>query len=275
MSAPVAPADTLRTGWAALRAFFSEGMPALERAREALAAAEPAVRASGDPAQLVLWLLATATALQYTRRPEPMEAGLARARELVNLVARTQGETASVAYRPRVEAIARDLADVVPAEAARVVAEGLAYSERTVRLARQAARDDYLAPALASQGDLLVRLPDADRRARRRAVTLHAEARRRWPPRDAEGRAQAGLGAAAALLAAGEPAKAEPLLRDALAVFERFGDRYHRAAAHLLLARALLALDRAEALDAQAEAVALFRALDCRWELERAEEALA
>jgi hypothetical protein len=275
MSAPLAPADALRAGWTALRAFFTEGTPALERARDALAAAEPEVRASADPAQLVLWLLATTTALQYTRRPEPMEAGLDRARELVNLVARTQGEVASTTYRPRVEAIARDLADVVPAGAGRYVADGLAYSERTVRLARQAARDDYLAPALASQGDLLMRLPGADRRALRRAVTLHTEARRRWPPRDAEGRAQAGLGYAQALFSAGEAAKAEAPIRDAVAVFERFGDRYHRAAAHLLLARVLLALDRAEAFEAQAAALDLFRALDCRWELARAEGALA
>ncbi|MDR7523300.1 MAG: hypothetical protein QN168_12655 [Armatimonadota bacterium] len=266
--------EPLEAGWSLLRAFFSEGHPALERALEALRAAEGRVRASGDPARLTLWLLGISTALRYTRRPEPMETALERARELVNVVARAQGDAATIPYRTLVEATYRDLADVVPARADAALAAGLAFSDRTMRLARRIRRDEYLAAASASRGDLIVRHDPGDRRAVRRAVALHEEARRRWPPRDPCGRAVAGVGYAGALLAAREAARAELVARDALAVFRQQGDRYHEAAAHLVLARALLRQDRPEALDEQAAAADLFRALGCRWELRRAEGAL-
>ncbi|MBI3998851.1 MAG: hypothetical protein HY355_07435, partial [Armatimonadetes bacterium] len=232
-----------------------------------------AERSAGDPSRLSLWLLGLATALRYSRQPERMEAGLARARELVNLIARTQGEAATIPYRTLVEACYRDLADVVPAQARQALDEGLDYSERTVRLARKAARDEPLAPALASRGDLLMRRA-GDRRTMRRAVAAHEEARRRWPSRDAEGRAHATLGYAQALLAIGETVKAEQIAREALTEFVSRGDRYHEAGARLLLARALFAQDRSEALDEHAAAVRLYRLLGCRWEGRRAEAAL-
>ncbi|OFX26775.1 MAG: hypothetical protein A2Z07_00370 [Armatimonadetes bacterium RBG_16_67_12] len=275
MIAGVVTADPLDVGWAALRAFFREGSAALQQALEALQRAEVQVRASGDPTRQTLWLLGMATALRYTRRPEPMDAALDRARELVNLTARTQGDAAAVPYRTHVEAIARDLADVVPAQARAYLDDAIAYSDRTVKLARKVARDEWLAPALASRGDLLVRRSGGDRRAIRRGLVLLEDARRRWPSRDAEGRAQAGVRYTEALLAIREPARAELVAREAMAAFDARGDRYHAAAAHLVLARALLALDRNEALDEQAAAVALYRMLGCRWELKQAEGALA
>lgn len=270
-------ADPLAAGWAALRAFLSEGVEALGRATEAFQAAEGAVRASGDPTRLSLWLLGVSTALRYSRRPEPMERGLERARELVNLVARTQDEAATIPYRTHVEGIYRDLADVIPAQAQVFLDDGLKYSDRTVRLARKSARDEWLAPAQTTRGDLLLRRA-RDRRSLHRALAAHEDARRRWPPRDVDGRAQAGLGYAEALLAlpprAPEAAKAEMVTREALRVFTDRGDRYHEAGARLLLARALYALDRSEALDEQASAMTLYRTLGCRWELGRAEGAL-
>ncbi len=267
--------DPLSAGWTALRAFFTEGMDALERALGAFEAAEADVRRPGDPSRLVLWLLGQATALRYTRRPEPMETGLARARELVNLVARTQEEAATIPYRTHVEGIAADLALVIPAQAAEFLTDGLAYSERTVRLARKAAREEWLAVAAASRGDLLLRsAAPSDRRAIRRASALHEDARRRWPAREPYGRAQAGLGYAAALLALHEAAKAEIILREALAIFMANNDRYHEAGGRTLLARALYELDQTEALDEQSAAVALYRKLGCRWEALRAEGAL-
>ena len=276
---PAATADPVAAGWAALRAFFTDGVAALERATEAFQAAEPSVRAGGDPARTTLWLLGLATALRYSRRPEPMEAGLERARELVNLVARTQDETATIPYRTHVESILRDLADVVPAQAQGFLAEGLEYSERTVRLARKAARDEWLAPALASRGDLLQRLAATrDGPTIRRAVVAHEEARRRWMSRDLYGRAQAALGYGDALLSPSrrrcEPGKAETVAREALPIFLNHRDRYHEASARLLLARALFALDQSEALDEHAAAIALFHALGCRWEAARAQRAL-
>jgi hypothetical protein len=277
---PTSAADPVAAGWSALRAFFTEGMPALERAAAAFHAAEPLVRSGEDAAHASLWLLGWATALRYTRRPEPMEAGLQRARELVNLVTRTQGEASAVPYRTHVEGILRDLADVVPSGARAYVVAGLDYSVRTVRLARAARRDEWLAPALASRGDLLVRLARLeDGPTIRRAVAAHEEARRRWPARDRYGRAQAALGYADALLAPArrrpEPERAEAIAREALPEFLNQRDRYHEAAARLLLARALAALDRSEALDEQAAALALFRTLGCRWEASRAEQVLA
>jgi len=276
MSAGVATtADPLHAGWAALRAFFSDGTDALERALGAFEAAEGPARGSGDPSRLTLWLLGQATALRYTRKPEPMEAALERARELVNLIARTQGEAATISSRTLVEAIARDLADVIPAQAAEYLADGLAYSDRTVRLAKKAGRDEWLAVAAASRGDLLLRSAAADRRTVRRAAALHEDARRRWPARDPYGRAQAGLGYAEALLALHEDAKAELIVREALAIFLANTDRYHEAGGRLLLARVLYALDESDALDEQAAAVALYRRLGCRWEASRAEAALS
>jgi hypothetical protein len=273
-------ADPVAVGWTALRAFFIDGMPALEHAADAFRAAEPLVRSEGDPAHTSLWLLGLATTLRYSRRPEPMEIGLQRAREMVNLVARTQGEAAAVPYRTHVEGILRDLADVVPSAARAYVGTGLEYSVRTVRLARAARRDEWLSPALASRGDLLTRLaPLEDGPTIRRAVASHEEARRRWPARDRYGRAQAALGYADALLAPArrrpEPDRAVAIAREALPEFLTQRDRYHEAAARLLLARALAALNRSEALDEQAAAVALFRALGCRWEATRAEKVLA
>jgi tetratricopeptide (TPR) repeat protein len=274
MTAGAVSTDPLGTGWSALRGFFRDGAPALQRALDALQAAEPEVRRGGDDARLTLWLLGVAAALQYTRHPESMDRALQRARELVNVVARAQGEPATVPYRTLVEGIYRDLADVIPAQAPAYVGDALAYSERTVRLARSSQRDDWLAAALASRGDLLLRQAGADRRAIRRAVTAHEDARRRWPARDAEGRAQAALGYAAALLAAGEMGKAEQVAREALAVFAAQADRFHEAAAHLVLARALFAQDHDEALDEQAAAVSLYKELGCRWEQRQAEGAL-
>jgi tetratricopeptide (TPR) repeat protein len=274
MTAGTVSTDPLGTGWSALRGFFRDGAPALQRALDALQAAEPEVRRGGDDARLTLWLLGVAAALQYTRHPESMDRALQRARELVNVVARAQGEPATVPYRTLVEGIYRDLADVIPAQAPAYVDNALAYSERTLRLARSSQRDDWLAAALASRGDLLLRQAGADRRAIRRAVTAHEDARRRWPARDAEGRAQAALGYAAALLAAGEMGKAEQVAREALAVFAAQADRFHEAAAHLLLARALFAQDQDEALDEQAAAVSLYKELGCRWEQRQAEGAL-
>lgn len=267
-------ADPLDAGWAALRAFFREGSSALDEAIAALQRAEAEARASGDSTRLALWLLGMATALRYTRKPEPMEAALDRARELVNLTTRTQGNAASIPYRTHVEAIARDLADVVPAQAPAYLLEAIAYADRTVKMARRAARDEWLAPALASRGDLLVRGAGGDRGAIRRGLRLLEEARRRWPARDADGRAQASIRYAEALVAIGEPARAELIAREALAVLDARGDRFHAAAARLVLARALLALDQNEALDEQAKAVALYRMLGCRWELKGAEGAL-
>jgi tetratricopeptide (TPR) repeat protein len=274
MTAGAVSADPLGTGWSALRGFFRDGAPALQGALDALQAAEPEVRRGGDDARLTLWLLGVAAALQYTRNPESMDRALQRARELVNVVTRTQGEPATVPYRTLVEAIYRDLADVIPAQAAAYVGDALEYSERTVRLARASKRDDWLATARASRGDLLLRQAGADRRAIRRAVTAHEDARHRWPARDAEGRAQAALGYAAALLAAGEIGKAEQVAREALAVFSAQADRFHEAAAHLLLARALFAQDQDEALDEQAAAVSLYKELGCQWEQRQAEGAL-
>ncbi|HET8678701.1 MAG TPA: hypothetical protein VFM39_01170 [bacterium] len=266
-------ADPLAAGWTALRAFFSEGAAARDRALEAFQAAERAVRASGDSSTLSLWLLGMATALRYTRRPEPMEAGLARARELVNLIAREMSESATIPYRTYVEAAYRDLADVIPAQSESLLNEAIAYSDRTLRLAKATARDEWVAAAQASRGDLLLRRA-RDRRALRRALVAHEDARRRWSSRDAEGRAQAGIGYGETLLALGEAAKAERIARESLGVFVRSGDRYHEAAARLLLARALFALDQSDALDEQASAVALYQALGCAWEARRAEGAL-
>jgi tetratricopeptide (TPR) repeat protein len=274
MIAGAAVADSLEVGWAALREFFREGSDALARALAALQQVEAQIRASKDPMRQTLWLLGMATALRYTRKPEPMATALERARELVNLTARTQGEAASVPFRTHVEAIGRDLADVIPSQAQAYLDEALAYAERTVRLARAAARDEWLAPALASRGDLLVRRSVGHRGEVRRGRRLLEEARRRWPLHDAEGLAQTGVRYAEALLISGDPSGAERIAREALAVFEVRGDRYHAAGAHLVLARALLALDRDEALDEHAAAVALYHRLGCRWELTRAERAL-
>jgi tetratricopeptide (TPR) repeat protein len=274
MTSGAPAADPLGAGWAALRAFFHDGTAALQAALDGFRAAESGVRRSGDPAHLTLWLLGVATALQYTRTPEPMDIALQRARELVNVVARTQGEPATISYRTLVEAIARDLADVIPAQASAYLAEALEYSDRTLRLARKAKRDEWLAAALASRGDVLLRHAGTDRRVVRRALTLYEDARRRWPARDVDGRAQATLRHAAALLAAGKAVPAEAAAREALAVFARSGNRYHEAGAHLTLARALLAQDSDEALDEQAAAVSLYKELGCRWERARAEGAL-
>ncbi|MGQ0548403.1 MAG: hypothetical protein ACT4PY_01890 [Armatimonadota bacterium] len=273
MTLTTVAADPLAAGWTALRAFFREGAAARDRALEAFRSAEGAVRTSGDSSGLSLWLLGVATALRYTRRPEPMEAGLERARELVNLVARTISEDAAIPYRTHVEAAYRDLAEVVPAQAARMLNEGIAYSDRTLRLAKRSRRDEWLAAAQASRADLLVRSA-RDRRALRRALAAHEDARRRWPSHNAEGRAQAGLGYGETLLALGEAAKAESVARESLGIFMRLGDRYHEAAARLLLARALFALDQSEALDEHAAALALYRALDCVWEARKAEGVL-
>ncbi len=272
MTPGAATADPLAPGWTALRAFFREGTAALERALEAFRAVEVALRASGDPGRLSLWLLGMATALRYTRRPEPMEAGLARARELVNLIAR-DSEEATIPYRTHVEAAYRDLADVIPAQAIQRLDEGIAYSDRTLRLARRSAREEWLAATQASRGDLLFRRA-GDRRGVRRALAAFEDARRRWPSRDAEGRARSGLGYAGALLALGDAAKAESVARESLGVYLRLRDRYHEAAARLLLARALFVLDRSEALDEHAAALALYRTLGCAWEARKAEEAL-
>jgi hypothetical protein len=274
MTSGAPAADPLGAGWAALRAFFHGGTQKLEAALDSFRAAEPAVRRSGDPAQLTLWLLGIATTLQYTRTPESMDVALQRARELVNVVARTQGEPATIPYRTLVEAIARDLADVIPAQAGAYLAEAIGYSDRTLRLARAAKRDEWLAPALASRGDLLLRQAGTDPRVIRRALTLYEDARRRWPARDADGRAQVTLRYAAALLAAGKAGPAEAAAREALAVCVRGGDRYHEAEAHLVLARALFAQDQDDALDEQAAAVSLYKELGCRWERARAEGAL-
>jgi hypothetical protein len=271
----VTAADPLSAGWAALRAFFSDGMAALEQAMGAFRAAEISARRSADPSRLVLWLLGQATALRYTRTPEPMEAGLERSRELVNLIARTQDEASTIPYRTLVEGIARDLADVIPAQASSCLADGLAYSERTTRLARKVARDEWLAVAAASRADLLLRAAfPSDRRAIRRAVTLHEDARRRWPARDPYGRAQASLGYVEALVALHEAAKAELIVREALAIFAANNDRYHEAAGRMLLSRVLYEQDQSDALDEQGTAVTLFRTLGCRWEALRAEGAL-
>ena len=272
-------ADPVVAGWAALRAFFTDGVPALERATEAFQAAEPLVRTRADPARTSVWLLGLATALRYSRRPEPMEAGLERARELVNLVARAQDEASTIPYRTLVEGTLRDLADVVPSGARAFLDEGLDYSARTVRLARSARRDEWLAPTLASRGDLLVRLASLDDgHTIRRAIAAHEEARQRWPARDRYGRAQASLGHGEALISPSrrrrEPARTETIAREVLPEFQKHRDRYQEATARLLLARALFALDQAEALDEHAAAVALFRALDCRWEAVRAERVL-
>jgi tetratricopeptide (TPR) repeat protein len=267
------PTDLLTAGWGALRAFFTEGTRALERATPLFLAAEREVRAGGDVTRLSLWLLGVATACRYSRRPEAMDRGLERARELVNLVARTQSEAAAVPFRTLVEALALDLSRVVPAEAARHLEEALAYSDRTVRLARASARDGWIAQALASRGDLLLRRATTRREARQ-ALAVHEEARRRWPVRDDSGRAQAGLGYGEALLAVGEARRAEAVARECLAAFRAQRDRYHEAAACLLLARALYAQGDGEALEAHAAAVAAYRALGCRWELACAEEAL-
>lgn len=274
MSTDAATASPLQAGLAAMQAFFHEGEPALRRALEAFRAAEADVRGSAEPATLTLWLLGMATALRYTRRPEPMEAGLQRARELVNVAARGQGEAAAIPYRTLVESLHRDLADVVPARAGESLAAGVEYSERTVRMARRARRDDWLAAALASRADLLARAAGDDRRALRRAVTLYEEARRRWPTRDAEGRARVGIGYAAVLLAVGQAGKAELAARESLAALAVRGDRYHEAAARLVRARALYALDLDEALDEQAAAADAYRMLGCRWELKQAEGTL-
>jgi hypothetical protein len=272
-------ADHLAVGWAALRTFFTDGVPALERARDAFTASEAEVRV-GDAARLVVWLLGMATVLRYSRQPEPMEAGLARARELVNVIARTQDEVATIPYRTSVEAILSDLADVVPAQAPAFLRDGLTYSERTMRLAQQAARDEWLAAALASRGDLLMRQASLeDGRTLRRAITAHEGARRRWPLRDPYGRAQAALGYGAALLSPArkrrDAAKAETIAREALPVFLDRHDRYHEAGARLLHSRALFALDQSEALDEQAVSVELYTSLGCRWEATRAQRALA
>lgn len=268
-------ADPLQVGWTALRAFFREGAGALRSAVGALDAAESHARRSRDPSRLVMWLHGMATALQHTRRPEAMETALVRARELVNLIGRTQDEPATIPYRAHVEAIYAELTDVVPAQAAAYLEAGLDYSDRTLRLARKAGREEWLAVALASRAGLVCRRAGDDRRAARRAVALFQDARRRWPSRDLEGRARVGIGLAEALLAAGEPGKAELVARESLALFQRLGDRYHEADARLVLSRALFALDRSEALDEHAAAVAGFRALGCAWEARRAERALA
>jgi hypothetical protein len=274
MNTDTTTASPLQAGLAAMQAFFREGEPALRRALDAFQAAEAGVRASTDSATLTLWLLGTATALRYTRRPEPMEAGLQRARELVNAAARAQGEAATIPYRALVESLYRDLADVVPAGARESLAAGLEYSERTVRMARRARRDDWLAAALSSRADLLSRAAGDERRVLRRAVTLYEEARRRWPARDAEGRARVGIGYAAALLASGQAGKAEITARESLTVLTARDDRYHEAAARLVHARALYALGLDEALDEQAAAAGAYRMLGCRWEIKQAEGAL-
>jgi hypothetical protein len=266
-------ADRVGAAWTALRAFFAEGMPARERAAESFAASENEVRAAADVDRLILWLLGSATALRYSRRPEPMEVGLARARELVNVVGRAQGEIATVSHRTLVEGICRDLAWMVPSQAAAYVEQGLDYADRTGRLAKRAGRDEWLAQAGASRGDLLLEAA-TDRRSLRKALIAHEDARRRWPSRDPYGRAQAALGYARVLLALGEPARAELVVRETLVVFEAQHDRYHEAGALDLAARALFAQDQSAALDAQAAAIALYRALDCRWEMKRAETAL-
>lgn len=265
--------DRLGAAWTALRTFFSEGMTALERATEEFASMEPEVRSAGDDARLILWLLGMATALRYSRRPEPMEAGLARARELVNVVGRTQDEATTIPYRTLVEALYRDLACVVPAQADHYLASGLQYSDRSLRLVRRAAGNAWVAQARASRGDLLLERA-TDHRSRRAALAAHEEARRRWPARDRYGRAQAGIGYARALLSLNEAARAASAIGEVLPVFDAQGDRYHEAAARVVLARALYAQDQSDALDEQAAALALFRALGCRWELARAEEAL-
>ncbi len=268
-------ADPVSAGWAALRAFFSEGVEALRRATAAFEAAGREVRASANPSRQIAWLLGLSTALRYSRRPEPMEEGLARSRELVNLAARILGEEAAVPYRTNVEASCRDLADVIPAQAKGFLDAGLDYSGRTMRLARRAARDEWIAAAGASRGDLVLRAAHhGDRRAILRAIALQREARRRWPAAHREGRAQAGLGYAEALLCGGRAGEAELIAGEALGVFVAAGDRYHEAAVRLMLARALHALGRAEAPDEHARAVGLFRTLGCRWELARAEGAL-
>lgn len=269
-------ADPVSTGWVALRAFFSEGAAALHRATSAFKTAENEIRAAGDQSLQTLWLLGLCTALRHSRWPEQMEEALARARELVNLVARTLGEEATVPYRIHVESCYRDLADVIPEEASGYLEAGLDYSDRTMRLARGGAREEWIAAAAASRGDLVMRTgrPD-DRRLIRRAIALHKEARRRWSAGKRDGRAQAGLGHAEALLYDGRAGEAEVILRDALAVFTAGDDRYHEAAARLILARALFALDRSEALDEHATAVSLFKMLGCRWELAQAQAALA
>lgn len=268
-------ADPISTGWMALRAFFSEGAEALQRATVAFESAESQVRASGDPSRLIMWLLGISTALRHSRWPEPMEEGLTRARELVNLTAQILGEEATVPYRTHVEESCKDLADVVPAQADRFLETGLDYSDRTIRLARRSERDEWIAAAAASRGGLVLRAgrPD-DRRAIRRAIALHKEARRRWPAGQREGRAQAGLEYAEALLRTGRAGEAEGIAREALAVFTAGGDRYHEAAARLILARALSVLDRTGAVEEHLAAVALYRILGCRWELARAQEAL-
>ncbi len=267
--------DPLETGWAALRAFFSEGRPALERAIEALRQAEDRVRGDNDSSALFLWLHGMATAFRYSRMPEQMEAGLDRARELVNLVALSQGGAAAVPFRTNVEAIYTDLSDVVPAEADEHISHGISYSDRSVRLARASGHDDWRAAAAASRGDLLLRsgLRGSPSKVRS-AVSLHEDARRRWPTRDPGGRALAGLGFAEALLGAGKPGRAEAVAAESLAALPG-GDRYHEARARLIRARALFLLDSAEALDEHEAAVAAYRSLGCRWELRRAEEALA
>jgi len=266
--------DRLGAAWSALRAFFSEGMAALQRGTEAFASLEGAVRSASDDDRLILWLLGMATALRYSRRPEPMEVGLARARELVNVVGRAQDEATTVPYRALVEGLYRDLAWVVPSQAGDYLTQGLEYSDRSLRLARRAARDEWLAQAQASRGDLLLEQA-TDRRSRRKALTAHEDARRRWPLRDPYGRAQAMIGYAGVLLSLGEAAKAASGVRATLPVFEAQGDRYHQAAARALLARALYAQDENDALDEHAAALALYRALGCRWELARMETALA
>jgi len=269
-------ADPVSTGWVALRAFFSEGAAALERATIAFETAESEVRAAGDPSLQILWLLGLSTALRHSRRPEPMEEGLARARELVNLAARILGEEATVPYRTHVEALYRDLADVLPAAADGCLEAGLDYSDRTLRLARRGGRDEWIAAAAASRGDLVLRVGrPRDRRAIRRAIALFKEARRRWPAGQREGPAQACLGLAEALLYDGRAGEAEGIIRSALAVFTAGGDRYHEAAARLILARVLFALDRTEALEEHAASVALFKALGCRWELAQAQAVMA
>lgn len=156
MTRGIVAADPLVSGWEALRAFFADGVEALNRALDAFQAAEGPVRASVDPTRLSLWLLGISTALRHTRRPEPMEAGLERARELVNQVARTQTEETTIPYRTHVEAAYRDLADVLPGQAQVFLDDGLEYSDRTIRLARKSARDEWLAAAHASRGDLLL-----------------------------------------------------------------------------------------------------------------------
>jgi hypothetical protein len=266
--------DQLGAAWAALRAFFSEGMTALQRATEGFASSEGAVRSARDDSRLILWLLGTATALRYSRRPEPMETGLARARELVNVVGRLQDEVTTVPYRALVEGIYRDLAWVVPSQAGDYIARGLEYSDRSLRLARRAGGSEWAAQAYASRGDLLAERA-SDRRGRRTALTAHEEAQRRWPARDRYGWAQASIGYARTLLSVGEAFRAASVARETVPVFQARGDRYHEATARVVLAQALYAQDESDALDAQAAAAALFRALGCRWELARAEAALS